>query len=120
MGRKRDSRNSRSYKQAVDCMEAGKAKGKPYPVEVMLNNMWDAYDKAMDHKAKGEKSTNKKIKDQHLAEEITNRQRAQECAKDVAPFCHSKLGTLEVSGVDGGSIENKIVVEFVKSPNSAK
>jgi len=120
MGRKKDSRNSRSYKAAVDAMEAGKAKGKLYPVEVMLNNMWDAYDCAMEHRANRLKTNSLKTREKETALEIEHRSRAQECAKDVAPFCHTKLGTLEVSGIDGQSIENKIVVEFVKSPHSAK
>lgn len=113
-GSKKKSRHSRSYKAAVDAMEAGKAKGRLYPVEVMLDNMWDAYDKAMTHKKKAAKLVGKS-KDKQESLEIEHRNRAQDYARDVAPFCHTKLGTLEVSGIDGESIENKIVVEFVKS-----
>jgi hypothetical protein len=105
-GRPKGSRNSRSYKIAADALEEGRARGKLTPIEIMLENMWDAYDKATT--AKG------------TLARIEARQRAQECAKDAAPYCHTRLGTLEVSGIDGDPIENKIVVEFVRSQNSKK
>lgn len=113
-GTKKKSRHSRSYQIAIAAIEEGKAKGRLYPIEVMLDNMWDAYDKAMAHKKKAEKSVGK-LKEKQLDLETINRQKAQDYAVDCAPFCHTKLGTLEVSGIDGEAIENKIVVEFVKS-----
>ena len=118
-GRKRNSRHSRSYQIALKAIEEGKANGRLYPMEVMLDNMWDAYDKAMAHKKKAAKLVGKG-KQKELDLETTNRNLAQGYACDVAPYCHSKLGSLELSGIDGEAIENKIVVEFVKSGNSAK
>lgn len=113
-GRKKGSRHSRSYQIAIAAIEAGKANGRLYPIEVMLDNMWDAYDQAMIHKKKAAKLSGKSQEKQRDLE-ISHRSRAQDYARDVAPFCHSKIGTLEVSGIDGEAIENKIVVEFVKS-----
>jgi hypothetical protein len=37
-----------------------------------------------------------------------------DAAKAAAPYCHSKLSTIEHSGTDGGPIRHHLTVEFVE------
>lgn len=112
-GRKRGKhRNHRSYKIACEVLEKGRAEGKMSPIEVMLWNMWDAVDKVTAIVKR--KATTDKAKRQQRIEEGNARTFAQDCAKDAAPYCHTRLGQLEVTGIDDGDIEHRITVEFVK------
>jgi hypothetical protein len=42
-------------------------------------------------------------------------------AKEAAPYCHSKLSSLEVTGADGGDIkhQHRVEIEFV-TPEAPK
>ena len=108
MGKPRGSSNVRSYKLAADALERGAKQGKLSPIEVMLENMWDSFDRAL--RVKG---THKKANDErsHL------RSKAQAYAADAAPYCHPKMQNVDVNTFyPKEEKENRMVIEFVNAP----
>jgi hypothetical protein len=83
-GRPKGSRN----KKTVELIERVAATGK-MPLDVMLENMRHYYDAG-------------------------DRERAQGCATDAAPYLHAKLTSTEVSGGEE-PIVHEVVVRYVKA-----
>ena len=94
-GRQRGVRN----KKTAEVIEQAAAGG-VMPIDVMLENMRYAHD-MMQRTAVGEA--------------LKYRMMAEECAKDAAPYLHSRLTATEVSGSDQGPIVHEIIVKYVKA-----
>lgn len=83
------------------------------PHEIMIDNMRHAYAQAMELEAAIGPEMIKGVDDPQKAfERLLNevkrsigfRNIAQECAKDAAPYSHSRLTSTEVTGKDGGAL----------------
>ena len=116
-GRQRGTHN----KKTTELIEQAAAGG-VMPLDVMLENMRHAYEMA-----KLAEATFLKIKNEPdlrsrmaelLEEEVKYRQLAQDCAKDAAPYLHSRLTATEVTGADHGPIVHEIVVRYVKADHA--
>ena len=114
-GRKPGSLTTRTREIA----ERASAEGKT-PLEVMLDNMRHFQQVALDAEAviasmNGEEYAGLEPKEQFkaLLAEVKKaaglRQMAHECARDAAPFMHSRLSTMAHTGEDGGPIQVSVV-----------
>ena len=82
------------------------------PLEVMVMNMRKAYKMALEAERKAIEQADQLTQEERLQlvkEEWAARREAHEFAVSAAPYMHSKLATLELTGEGGGPIKTEDV-----------
>jgi hypothetical protein len=112
-------------KRRIEAVEKALADGID-PLNVMLDNMRHFHKLALSAEGvlselSAEAVKNMKPEEQfkHVIADVKKaagfREASQNCARDAAPYCHSKLSTIEHSGKDGGPIAferiERVIVE---------